>query len=100
MSEDKPKLDIERLIEEARIFCTSISQEKHNEIMGVTDGKALGTYIEHKFENMLSEKYKVTIGSSAKGIDLPDSDINTDLKTTRITQPQSSCPSKNIWFGI
>ncbi|NVM55460.1 MAG: restriction endonuclease [Candidatus Helarchaeota archaeon] len=72
-----------------------MSQVKHEDIVGVTDGKALGTYIEHKFENILNEKYTVTIGSSAKGIDLPDPDIKTDLKTTRITQPQSSCPYKN-----
>ena len=37
----------------------------------------------------------VDIGSSAKGIDLPGADIQTDIKVTSITQPQSSCPFKN-----
>jgi len=95
LSNEKYKLTTSKLIQEARAFCTSMSQVKHVDIIGVTDGKALGTYIEHKFEKILNEKYTVTIGSSAKGIDLPDPDIKTDLKTTRITQPQSSCPYKN-----
>lgn len=35
------------------------------------------------------------IGSSAKGIDLPGAEIETDIKVTSIVQPQSSCPFKN-----
>lgn len=35
------------------------------------------------------------MGSSAKGIDFPGTDIQTDIKVTSITQPQSSCPFKN-----
>jgi len=31
-------------------------------------------------------------GSSAKGIDFPAEEINTDVKVTSIKQPQSSCP--------
>lgn len=63
--------------------------------MGITDGKAVGTYVEHKFQRFLQSQYEVEIGSSAKGIDLPGSDIQTDIKVTSITQPQSSCPFKN-----
>lgn len=44
--------------------------KNHSELLGVTDGKAVGTYVEHKFKDLL-EKYEL-IGSSAKGIDLPD----------------------------
>lgn len=72
-----------------------MSQIRHESIIGVTDGKAIGTYIEHKFKDTLAQKYTVTIGSSAQGIDFPDPEINTDMKTTFITQPQSSCPFKN-----
>ena len=64
-------------------------------MFGVTDGKAVGTYIEHKFKNYLNKNYIVNIGSSAKGIDLPATNINTDIKVTSIKQPQSSSPFKN-----
>ena len=72
-----------------------MSSENHSELLGVTDGKAVGTYVEHKFQHYLSEHYIVTVGSSAKGIDLPGKNICTDIKVTSITQPQSSCPFKN-----
>lgn len=61
-------------------------------MIGVTDGKAVGTYVEHAFQNYLNEKYEMSVGSSALGIDLPS--VNTDIKITSITQPQSSCPFK------
>lgn len=91
----KPILTIRHLIREAEIFCNNMSQENHPELLGVTDGKAVGTYVEHKFQHYLEERYIVTIGSSARGIDLPDKNIQTDIKVTSITQPQSSCPFKN-----
>lgn len=91
----KPKLTIDILIKEAKIFCEIISQENHVSLIGVTDGKAVGTYIEHRFQNYLFQNYTLSIGSSAKGIDLPDEDIMTDIKVTSIAQPQSSCPFKN-----
>lgn len=91
----KNKLTINDLIYEAKAFCENVSKENHTKLIGITDGKAVGTYIEHKFEDYLSGKYNVSVGSSAKGIDLPDSDIMTDIKVTSITQPQSSCPFEN-----
>ena len=91
----KQKLTIESLIDEAKNFCTKQSELHHKELFGVTDGKAVGTYIEQKFQNYLSEKYRVEIGNSASGIDLPASDILTDIKVTSIKQPQSSCPFKD-----
>ncbi|MCK9481717.1 MAG: restriction endonuclease [Bacteroidia bacterium] len=91
----KEKLTIEKLIEEAQIFCVEQSKIQHSELYGVTDGKAVGTLIEHKFQSHLNEKYEVVVGSSAKGIDLPSDDIQTDIKVTSIKQPQSSCPFKD-----
>jgi hypothetical protein len=92
---EKPRLTIELLIREAEKSCISMSRVRHEGIVGVTDGKAVGTYIEHRFKDILTQKYSAAIGSSAKGIDFPDPEINTDMKTTSITQPQSSCPFKN-----
>lgn len=91
----KQKLTISKLIEEAQLFCVEQSKFQHKELFGVTDGKAVGTLIEQKFQKHLNDKYIVTVGSSAKGIDLPSDDILTDIKVTSIKQPQSSCPFKD-----
>ena len=61
---------------------------------GVTDGKAVGTFIEHKFREFLAQKYDLELGNSAKGIDFPA--LNIDIKVTSIKQPQSSCPYKSV----
>ncbi len=91
----KPKLTITLLREEAKLFCISESKIKNSELYGITDGKAVGTYVEHKFQQQLKNKYSVEIGSSANGIDLPSKNILTDIKVTSIRQPQSSCPYKD-----
>lgn len=87
------ELTINILINEARTFSDIISSQNHTSLIGVTDGKAVGTYVEHLFQNYLRERYTMTVGSSALGIDLPS--VNTDIKTTSYVQPQSSCPFKS-----
>lgn len=97
----KKVLTIDILISEAKRFCTEIDNVPQADLFGVTDGKAIGTKIEHKFQDFLSENYEFSSGSSAKGLDLPS--VDTDIKTTSITQPQSSCPfkdSKQKIFGL
>lgn len=99
----KPKLELDMLVKEAKAFCEIEAKKNHIQLWGTTDGKAVGTYVEHKFKRYLKEKYEFTIGNSASGIDLPDDDINTDIKVTSIKQPQSSCPykdSKQKIFGL
>ena len=99
----KKILDITTLIEEANNFCVQENNTNHPELLGITDGKAVGTFVEHRFKEYLSKKYDFTNGNSASGIDLPDSFINTDIKVTSIRQPQSSCPykdSKQKIFGL
>ncbi len=91
----KEELTIEKLIEEAHSFCIAESRCKNKELYGVTDGKAVGTHIEHKFKNHLEQKYSLITGSSAYGIDLPSENILTDIKVTSLKQPQSSCPFKD-----
>ncbi len=91
----KEILTINELIKSACRFCEIESHKNHIDLIGVTDGKNVGTYVEHKFEQFLQSQYIVEIGNSAKGIDLPGADIQTDIKVTSITQPQSSCPFKN-----
>ncbi|TAE20754.1 MAG: restriction endonuclease [Candidatus Kapaibacterium sp.] len=91
----KLPLTLEAMICEAKVFCEQESKKDNATLFGVTDGKAVGTYIEHAFQDFLSEKYEYLRGSSASGIDLPDAVINTDIKVTSAVQPQSSCPFKN-----
>lgn len=91
----KEPLTISKLIEEAQHFCVEQSHFQYKELFGVTDGKAVGTLIEQKFQKHLHDKYEVLIGSSASGVDLPSLDILTDIKVTSIKQPQSSCPFKD-----
>ncbi len=99
----REKLTTAKLKAEAKSFCISESKIKNKSLFGVTDGKAVGTFIEHKFQEQLNAKYSTTIGSSAIGIDLPSNDILTDIKVTSIKQPQSSCPfrdAKQKIFGL
>jgi len=40
------KLTLKNLIKEAEIFCKKESKLTHPELLGISDGKAVGTYIE------------------------------------------------------
>jgi len=88
-------LTLPLLLKEAKIFCEKFSQENHTDLIGVTDGKAVGTYVEHCFQQYLSSHYHFTKGNSAKGIDFPGWTLMTDIKVTSIVQPQSSCLFEN-----
>lgn len=89
----KPLLTVDALCSEARIFAAIESQRPEPKLYGTTDGKAIGTYFEHEFQDYLSAQYSYERGSSASGIDFPE--LETDMKVTRITQPQSSCPFRS-----
>ncbi|WP_202945881.1 hypothetical protein [Aquimarina agarivorans] len=90
-----PNLTIESLKKSAKEFCDIESKYANQDLYGVTDGKAVGTYIEHKFKKYLEDRYTYENGSSAKGIDLPGVNIQTDIKVTSKKQPQSSSPFKD-----
>jgi hypothetical protein len=95
----KPPLTQPELIVTAKKF--SAQNHCYPELYGVTDGKAVGTFIEHKFRDWLEESYTTLIGNSASGIDLPA--VETDIKVTSIKQPQSSCPftsARQKIFGL
>ncbi len=91
----KKELTIKDLISSANAFCEKETKYKNKELFGVTDGKAVGTYIEHKFKEFLYVNFELDNGNSARGIDLPAPQINTDIKVTSIKQPQSSSPFKD-----
>ena len=89
----KPNLTVETLRTEAARFAEDESAHNEPSLYGVTDGKAVGTYLEHKFQAMLDEKYSYEAGSSAAGIDFPS--VNVDMKVTSVRQPQSSSPFRS-----
>mgnify|MGYP003283577953 CR=1 FL=1 len=66
----KQKLDINSLISSAKEFCKIESEQNRKELFGVTDGKAVGTFVEHAFQHYLEERFDMTVGSSAVGLDL------------------------------
>lgn len=88
-----PSLTVSLLQKEARKFAIAESKHAEPSLFGITDGKAVGTYLEHKFQTELLRRYAYPKGSSAKGIDFPGLDV--DIKVTSIRQPQSSCPFKS-----
>ncbi len=97
----KPTLTIEDLCAEAAKFANIESLFDEPALYGVTDGKAIGTYLEHKFTAYLAENYSFQQGNSASGIDLPV--LEVDIKVTSIKQPQSSCPFRSATqkvFGL
>jgi len=80
------------IIAKAEKFAEIESTFDNPTLYGITDGKAVGTYLEHKFKEQLEKTYEVG-GSSANGLDIPSA--NVDIKVTSIKQPQSSCPFKS-----
>ena len=89
----KRSLTIDTLTKEAKSFATIESEHAEPDLFGVTDGKAVGTYLELKFRRYLIDRYTFEQGNAAKGIDFPD--IGVDIKVTSIKQPQSSCPFRS-----
>ena len=88
----KVTLGIDTLLVEAADFSRMESIHDEPSLFGITDGKAVGTYLEHKFVAHLMDRYSFAGGNSASGIDIPS--VNVDIKVTSIKQPQSSCPFK------
>ena len=89
----KKNLTLELVKEEAKDFAAIERVHAEPTLFGVTDGKAVGTYLEHKFQGYLRQEYDYVSGSSARGIDFPE--LGVDIKVTSARQPQSSCPFRS-----
>lgn len=85
-----PPLTLNALKMEATEFAGRLDGAEFDNLYGVTDGKAIGTFIEKSFNEFLKDRYDYQEGNAAKGVDFPE--LGVDLKTTSITQPQSSGP--------
>ncbi len=87
------ELTIDALCTEAALFASSLLSLPEPALYRITDGKAVGTYVDHKFRTYLQTHYAFVAGNSASGIDFPG--LLVDMKVTSIRQPQSSCPFKS-----
>ena len=90
MKMTKEILSIHKLQSAAKEFAAAEAHHHEPKLYGVTDGKAVGTYLEHKFVAYLQKSYNFVQGNAALWIDFPS--LQVDLKVTSIKQPQSSCP--------
>ena len=90
---EKPKLTLTALRASVADFLKSFEGKAVPKLYGKSDGKAVGTYVEHLLVDYLAERFTYDPGNSARGIDYPT--LGVDLKVTSITQPQSSCPFRN-----
>lgn len=86
-------LTVHELQSAAGAFARQLHLSPISDLFGVTDGKALGTFVEGALYDYLESRFEYTRGSAARGIDFPDQ--NVDLKVTSIRQPQSSCPYRS-----
>ena len=89
----KTNLTLAGLKAAASGFLKRLSGRPIHTLYGVTDGKAVGTHVEHEFHRHLGQRFLYKRGSSASGIDFPA--IGVDLKVTSAKQPQSSCPFRD-----
>lgn len=89
----KQQLTLEQLCREAAVFARAEATHLEPTLYGVDNGKTIGTYLEHKFRDFLRDNYTYDEGSSAEGMDFPG--LGVDMKVTRQSQPQSSCPFRS-----
>lgn len=88
------ELTVSQLQAEAKRFVEAFNVNPIPSLYGVTDGKAVGTYVERSFHEYIGKRFfPYTPGSAASGIDFPE--LQVDLKVTSIKQPQSSCPFRD-----
>lgn len=88
-----PPLTLDGFRHAAADYARLLSETPVPELYGVTDGKAVGTYVEAAFNTYIATRFTHVQGNAAKGIDFPELDV--DLKVTSIKQPQSSSPFRD-----
>ncbi|MEM9569376.1 MAG: restriction endonuclease [Bacteroidota bacterium] len=86
----KEILNINKLQRAAKKFAAAESSHYQPKLYGITDGKAIGTYLARNFFAYLRKSYDFEQGNAASGLDFPS--LEVDLKVTSQKQPQSSCP--------
>lgn len=90
---DLPPLTLDSLKATASEYSKVLSAQPIPSLFGVTDGKAVGTFVEAAFNNHIAAAFAHDQGNAAKGIDFPG--LGVDLKVTSVKQPQSSSPFRD-----
>ena len=96
-----PPLTLDRLRASATQYAKLLTATPIPALYGVTDGKAVGTYVEAAFNLHIGALFTHDHGNAAKGIDFPG--LGVDLKVTSVKQPQSSSPFRDATqkvFGL
>jgi len=88
-----PALELGSLKAATIEFVRGLSGKALPDLFGVTDGKAVGTYVEAGLHKHVASRYTYATGNAATGIDFPG--LAVDLKVTSIRQPQSSSPFRD-----
>ena len=93
MTDRRAPLDLLGLKSASTEFAEALSAQPIPDLFGVTDGKAIGTFVESAFHDFVSARFVYDRGSAARGVDFPNQ--NVDLKVTSIERPQSSSPFRS-----
>ncbi len=88
-----PPLTLDALKASAAEYSKLLSATPVPALYGVTDGKAIGSYVEVAFNTHIATVFAQDPGNAAKGIDFPG--LGVDLKVTSIKKPQSSSPFRD-----
>ena len=96
----KPTLTIQLLQREANIFAEAESTFPEPALYGVTDGKAVGTYVERKFKAYLETKYTFEMGNAASGIDLTALEVDIKVTSSSRSPPVHSNLHAKRFLGL
>lgn len=89
--DDEDLLDLRDHLDLVAEWCA----ENDRTVLEANKSKDIGTYFEESLRAFLNDELDLKQrGSAASGIDLPH--FNVDVKTTRITRPQSSSKIRNF----
>lgn len=80
----------------ARHFVEEFSATSIAALYGITDGKAVGTHVEHAFHEFLKNRYSYAPGSSASGLDFPEEGLLTALLRVRRRESRIYLRSRDL----
>lgn len=84
----KKEMTLKLLIKEAEIFCKEETEFQHRDLYGITDGKAVGTYIAHLFSKQIEQHLLLDFESIKV-------ELNTEILFLPVEQLFSFHPYKN-----
>ena len=92
-------LTLANLKSSAREYASVLSKTEISDLFGVTDGKAVGTYVELGFHVFLKERYAHLPGNAASGIDFPELDVDLNQAASILLSIPIS-QAKGLWAWL